>query len=294
MANDKYNKDEDLRDFKDLSGVSVRQMNIGLWIAENRPLLTRALTIFLIIISAFFFIYSTYGYIIYFMSDPIDNLPENQVMSPRNVVKPMQPGALEIFKVGNSYDLVVTLVNENDNFWAEFDYCFYQGEKKIDCQRDFILPGENYLLTTLGVKLENTADINFKIEDIFWSRINRRQIDDWTTYYKERINFEFLNINFFNSLKSGLSENLKLNRLEFDILNNSPYSYYQVDFDILFYANERLIGVQKYLGKNIKAGEKRAVTLSWAGDLNGVNQVKIVPRVNIILDSVYLKFQDTF
>jgi hypothetical protein len=294
MANDKYNKDEDLRDFKDLSGVSVRQMNIGLWIAENRPFLTRALTVFLIVISAFFFIYSTYGYIIYFMSDPIDNLPDNQVMSPRDVVKPMQPSVLEIFKAGNHYDLVVTLVNENDNFWAEFDYCFYQGEKKIDCQRDFILPSENYHLTTLGVDLENTADINFKIEDIFWSRINRRQIADWPTYYQERINFEFSNISFFNALKSGLSENLKLNRLEFDIINNSPYSYYQVDFDILFYADQRLIGAQKYFGENIKAGEKRPVTLSWPSDLSDVSQVKIVPRVNIILDSVYLKFQDTF
>lgn len=294
MAKDKYQNEEDLKKFNDLSGVSVRQMNFGLWVSENRRFLTRALTVFLILISAFFFIYSTYAYIIYFMSGPIDNQPENQVLSPRNVVTQMTPSQVEVFKSGSAYDLVVSLQNKNDNFWADFDYCFYQGEKIIKCGKDFILPSETYLLSNLGLELDNTLGITFKIEDIFWSRINRRQISDWSAYYQERISFQFLDINFLNALKSGLSENLKLNRLEFDIFNDSPYSYYQVNFDILFYSKDKLIGVQKYLGDNIKTGEKRSVKLSWPGDLSSVSQVKIIPRVNILKDEVYLKYQDLF
>jgi hypothetical protein len=294
MAKDKYQNDKDLKNFNDLSGISVRQMNFGLWVSENRRFLTRALTIFLILISAFFFIYSTYAYIIYFMAGPIDNQPENQVLSPRNVVTQMTPSKVEVFKSGNGYDLVVSLQNENDNFWADFDYCFYQGDKAIKCGQDFILPSETYLLSNLGLELDSTLGITFKIEDIFWSRINRRQISDWNTYYQERINFQFLDINFLSALKSGLSENLKLNRLEFNIFNDSPYSYYQVNFDILFYSKDKLIGVQKYLGENIKTGEKRPVKLSWPGDLSSVSQVKIIPRINILKDEVYLKYQDLF
>jgi hypothetical protein len=56
MAKDKYQSDEDLKKFKDLSGISLREMKIGLWLSENRQLLTRLLTIFLILLSAFFFI----------------------------------------------------------------------------------------------------------------------------------------------------------------------------------------------------------------------------------------------
>jgi hypothetical protein len=292
MAKDKYQSDEDLKKFKDLSGISLREMKIGLWLSENRQLLTRLLTIFLILLSAFFFIYSTYAYIIYFMSGPIDNQPENQVLSPRNVVEQMKPGKVEIFKSSDSYDLAVNLNNANDNFWADFDYCFYQEDEIVYCDSSFVLPAENYYLIVLGLELPSSSNLTFKIEDIFWSRVNRRQIPDWSTFYQERLNFEFSDVNFFNAIKSGLSENLRLNSLEFNIFNDSPYSYYQIDFDILFYSSSNLIGVQKYLGQNIKTDEKRSVKLSWPGDLGSVSQVKIVPRVNIIKDSVYLKYQD--
>jgi hypothetical protein len=226
------------------------------------------------------------------MSGPIDNQPENQVLSPRNVVEQMKPGKVEIFKSSDSYDLAVNLNNANDNFWADFDYCFYQEDEIVYCDSSFVLPAENYYLIVLGLELPSSSNLTFKIEDIFWSRVNRRQIPDWSTFYQERLNFEFSDVNFFNAIKSGLSENLRLNSLEFNIFNDSPYSYYQIDFDILFYSSSNLIGVQKYLGQNIKTDEKRSVKLSWPGDLGSVSQVKIVPRVNIIKDSVYLKYQD--
>ena len=292
MSKDKYELDEKLRKFDDLSGVSVRQMNIGLWLSENRSLMTRLLTIFLILISAFFFIYSTYAYIIYFMSEPIDNQLEHQVMSPRNVVSEMKIGSAVVFKSGSYYDLSVALVNENDNFWSNFDYCFYQNAKVIKCGNDFILPSQEKQLIELGADLLSLDNITFKIEDIFWSRINRREIPNWPSFYQERINFKFSDVNFFSAAKSGLSENLKLNSLEFTLFNDTPYSYYKVDFDILFFSGSKLIGVQKYYGENIRTNEKRTVKLSWPGDLSSVNQVKIIPHVNIVRDSVYLKYQD--
>jgi hypothetical protein len=292
MVKDRKIREKDLKNFKDLSGVSVQEMKIGLWVSENRRLLTRMVTILLILISAFFFVYSSYSYIIYFMSGPIDNQPENQVLSPRNLIKQMQPGQVELFQSGNKYDLALSLKNENDNFWADFDYCFYVNEEKIKCDSSFILPSEEYYLTALGLDLEVGTKISFKIEDIFWSRINRRSIPDWNAYLNERINFQFNDVSFYNSSRSGLSENIRLNRLEFEILNDSPYSYYSVDFDIEFYSGSNLVGVQRYVGKNIETGEKRRASLSWPGDLGSVSEVKIIPRVNIVKDEVYLKYQD--
>lgn len=292
MANDKYQNDKDLRDFDDLSGVSVRQMNFGLWIAENRRLLTRLLTIFLILFSAVTFIYSTYSYIIYFLSEPIDNQTESIVLSPRNIIDPMEVNSIEAFRSENAYDFAISISNSNENFKAEFDYCLYQREKKIHCDSDFILPSENYQLLVLGKELENSADVSLKIEDIFWSRINRREIPDWQAFYDEKVDFEFTDVKFFNASRSGLTEKVRLNTLEFTILNNRPYSFYQVDFDILLYNNSNLVAVQRYLGDNIIAEESRPVKISWPADISTVNQVKIVPRVNITKDSVFLKYQD--
>lgn len=292
MAKDKYQNDKDLEKFQDLSGVSLRQMNTGLWLAENRRLLTKILTFVLILIAAVLFIYSTYSYIIYFMSEPIDNQVESLVTSPRNLIEPMEIGGVQGFKSGDFYDFAISLENKNSNFKAEFDYCLYQKEEAIHCESSYRLPLENNYLVVLGKDLENATDITFKIEDIFWSRINRREIPEWQSFYNERINFEFTDVKFFNASRSGLSEKVKLNTLEFTIFNDSPYSYYQIDFDILLYNNSSLVAVQRYLGESIKTEEKRPVKISWPADINSVNQVKIVPRVNITKDSVYLKYQD--
>ncbi len=290
MEQDK-NREDDLRKYKDPSGISLRDMNFGLWFSENRRWLTRALTVFLILLSAFFFIYSTYAYIIYFMRGPIDNQPENQVMSPRNVVSDMKSGPIETFKLAETYDVAIALENPNDNFWAEFQYCFYQGQTVVACGQSFILPAEKKYVASFNLELANNTALSFRIEDIFWSRINRRQIPDWPEFVSERINMEISNIEFFNASRSGLSENLRLNSLEFLIFNKSPFSYYQVDFEVLLYSGSSLVAIEQHVAKDLLAEEKREVKMSWLGDIPVVNSVEIRPRVNIIKDEVYLRYQ---
>ena len=284
--------DSRLQKYEDPSGVSWRQLNIGLWIAENKRNITRVITILLILISAFFFIYSSYAYIIYFLSGPIDNQPENQVLSPRNVIKEMSIGSLEIFRNSDSYDLVVELQNNNDNFSAEFNYCFYQGEVTLKCEQGYVLPAERKYILALGVNLADSKAIAFKINDIFWARVNRREVADWETFLKERINFETTNMEFLNSSRSGLSDNVSLNTLEFDYTNHSPYSYFTVPLSILFYNGSNLVAVESYVAKDFLTGETRPIKMTWPGDIGTVNRIEIVPNINILDDSVYLKYGD--
>jgi len=291
LIKDKKDKqDNRLEKYKDPSGVSWRQMRFGLWFSENRRNLTRALTIFLILLSAAFFTYSSYAYIIYFLSGPIDNQPENQVLSPRNFINDMEVGALEIFKNNTSYDVAVRLINSNDNFSAEFNYCLYQNEIELLCGRSFILPSEDKYLLALGLNLNDNLPVSFKVNDIFWSRVNRRDIPDWESFKNERINFATANIDFLNASRSGLSENIRLNRLEFELINNSPYGYFEVPFNIFFYNGSILVGVEKHIAKDFIAGENRLVKMSWPGDLGSVNRIEFVPYLNILKNEVYLKY----
>lgn len=290
MDKDK-NREEDLGRYQDSSGVSLRDMNFGLWFAENRRRLTRALTVFLILISAFFFIYSTYAYIIYFMRGPIDNQPENRVMSPRNVITEMKFGPVEVFKLTETYDLAIAMENPNDNFWAEFQYCFYQGEVQLDCGKSFILPAEKKHIVAFSLALNSQSALSFRIEDIFWSRVNRREIPDWPTFLQERLSIEIDNIKFLGANHSGLSENLRLNSLEFTVINHTPYSYYQVDMEILLYSSSALVAVEKHAVANLLAEEQRLIKMSWPGDMPAVSRVEISPQVNIIKAESYLKYQ---
>lgn len=290
VLNNKVKTDSRLERYKDPSGVSWRQLNFGLWLAENRRNITRAITFILILISAFFFIYSSYSYIIYFLSGSIDNQPENQVLSPRNFINEMTIGSLEIFRNTDSYDLAIRLQNNNDNFSAEFNYCFYQGENTLDCKRGYILPSENKYLLSLGLELQDSTAVSFKINDIFWSRVNRREIPDWEVFFNERINFETANINFLNASRSGLSENIRLNSLEFDFINHSPYSYFNVPLSIFFYNGSNLVGVESYVAKDFLTGETRSIKMTWPGDLGTVNRIEVIPNINILDDEVYLKY----
>ncbi len=290
MDKNKNLEEDRLRSYDDPTGVSWREMNFGLWIAEHRRLLTRATTVFLILLSAFFFIYSTYAYIIYFMRGPIDNQPENQVVSPRNVVDSPVLEVVRALPRGSDYDLTIKIKNPNDNFWADFSYCFYQGETKLECSQSFLLPSEEKQIMLLGSKITTSAGLSFKIEDIFWNRINRRVIPDWPAFLAERTDFIISDVQFLNASKSGLSELVKFNTLEFSIYNHSAYNYFEAPLEILLYSGGQLIGVERHLINNFMAGEAREIKISWPGDIGNVDDIKITPRIHVIQDDVYLKY----
>ncbi|MFA6514411.1 MAG: hypothetical protein WCT50_03965 [Patescibacteria group bacterium] len=290
MLKDK--NEPDLNSYNNLGGVSLREMNLGLWLSEHRKSIAKSITIFLIILCASLFIYSSYGYVIYFMSGKIDNQEELQVMSPRNVVTPMVIAPVEIFSNNENSDLAIRLKNPNDNFSAEFEYCLRQGETDITCGRSFIFPSEDKYLLALAIPLNLASSTpTFVVKDIFWSRINRREIPDWPAYLAERINFDITDIKFLGILKSGLSENIKLNSLEFTATNNTPFAYYEVPFDIFLYSGSRLIGVERHVASNFMAGEIRNIKISLAGDFGNVSRIEVSPRINIKDESVYLKYQ---
>jgi hypothetical protein len=267
-------------------------MNAGLWLSEHRKLITKAITIFLIIISAFFFIYSSYGYIIYFINGKIDNQEEVQVLSPRNVVAPIEVAPIEVFKSGEKYDLAVRVKNPNDNFSAEFSYCINQGDAEVYCDEGFMLPLDNKYLLALATTVNPTnANLVFTIKEIFWVRTNRTEIPDWNAFLLERVNFEIAEVKFLSASKSGLSENLRLNSLEFNALNLTPYSYYQVPFNIFFYAGSELVGVERHVATDVMAGENRQIKISWSGDLGNVSRIEIIPQINVNDKDVYSKYQ---
>ena len=60
------NKDLDLKNYDNSKGLSLKELNFGLWLSENRKRIRQLLMIGLIIISVVLFAYSAYNYFIYF------------------------------------------------------------------------------------------------------------------------------------------------------------------------------------------------------------------------------------
>lgn len=288
------NKGIDLKNYDDSTDVSLREMNFGLWLAEHRHKFLKILTGALIALCLFFFIYSSYNIIIYFISgDSSDQLAVGEVpTSPRQLTTDLVIAPLNIFSSGERYDLANRLENPNDKFMANFKYCFTFAGNDLVCGEDFILPNEKKYVLALGRELNGSqSEASFRIFDLFWRRIDAHQIPDWNTFVSSHLNFPVSAVSFSSGITNTLSEKINLNNLAFSLKNQTPYGYYEVPLNILLFSGEELVGVNRYLLQNFSAGDDRPIKISWPGSLSAVNRTEIMPDINIMDDQVYLKYQ---
>lgn len=287
-------KDIDLKGYADESGVSLKRMNFGLWLAEHRRQITKTIIIALILVSAFFFIYSSYNYFAYFLAgDPNAQAPTNNlIFTSRTITEELETSPLQVFDNDGRYDLVAQISNPNDKFMASFNYCFKQGETNISCGQSFILPGEKKYVLALAQQFSGSrSELSFAIADIFWRRIDTHQIPDWSSFYAKHLDFAISDLKFTAAAVSGLSEKVNLNTVDFSLKNQTAYGYYEAPLNIFLYSGSEIIAVNRYILNNFLAGETRTVSISWPGHFNSVTRTEVVPDINIMDDGAYLKYQ---
>lgn len=294
MAKNKNERDFDLNRYEDLNGLSLKKMNFGLWLSENRSKMTKLIIAFLIIVSAGFFIYSSYHYANYFLDGRNSGGTETNVsvLSPRRVVSDLLIAVPQVFKSGETYDLAVNIENPNDKFTGNFQYCFTVNDTPMSCGRGFIMPGEEKYLFALGQKIEGVApEVSFNVTDVFWQRIDAHKIPDWSMFAVSRLNFAVEDLKLILASSRNTGDRASLDSLEFSISNNSAYGYYEVPLKIAFYNGAELVGVNSYVVNNFLAGQKRSVRLSWLSGLGNVTRTEIRPELNLLDDNIYLKYQ---
>lgn len=288
------NKDIDLKNYNDEAGVSLKRMNFGLWIAEHRRRIIKIFIISLILLSAFFFIYSSYSYIVYFISgDPNSGLIDNNLsFASRQVASDLEISALQVLDIDDHSDFVIQVSNPNDKFMANFNYCFKQGDKEIACGKAFILPSEKKNILALAQAFSGSrSELSFSISDIFWRRIDAHQIPNWAVFFNSRLDFAFSDMNFASAAASGLSDKVNLSTFDFSVKNQTAYGYYEAPLDIFLYSGSEIVAVNRYILQNFLPGETRTVKISWPGRFSSVNRTEVVPNINIMDDNVYLKYQ---
>jgi len=292
MLKDKNFGDEvNLKKYQGEDNVSLRNMNIGLWLSEKRQILTRSLIVFLILISVCLFVFSAYQFFIYFKNGSDQStLIENNLVSPRNIIKELKIESPQYYKSGDKYDFIVKVTNENEKFSAKFQACFNLSGNNFSCTDSFILPSETKYIFDIGNDVQtDIKTLSFEIKNTAWQRFDVHSIPNWNNFYLSRLNFTFSDILFYN-INDTDSSNRGSNILEFNTLNNSSYSYYDLPLNIALYEGSQLVSVNIYHLQNFLSGEKRNIKINWPGDYRNV-RVEIIPNINILDDSVYLKYQ---
>lgn len=295
--------DTRLKNYTDTEGISEQQLEAGLWYINHKVLLKRMLYGFLILISAVAWSYVIYGFAYYLTTGMKEDEKLTRQLVETNSIghdyilqmsaKKLSMAPVVVLKSGaGKYDFYVQLKNDNDKWWAEFDYYFAADDQLTPKTHAYILPLETRHLLTLAQELPNEPfSSQLVMENIQWSRLNQHKISDWRSYYGSRMNISATNIKFTPSSLSPLSEKLNLNQLSFNVLNETPYNYWETGLAIMLYSGGRVINVNHYILNDFMSGEKRFVEISWPGNIGQADRIEIVPEINIMKDGIYIPYE---
>lgn len=284
-------------------GITTRELEAGLWFVEHKQLLRKILYGFLILTGAISWSYTIYGFAYYLargMSE--DEILTKQLVAAGSVghdyisqisARELAIRPVEIIKsADNKYDLYVQIVNNNQRWWAEFDYYFIAAGKQTEKISGFILPTEAKYFLALAQNFANPpTQASLVIDNLRWRRLNAHQIPDWNDYFKKHLDIISADIKFTPAGQSLLSDKLNLNQLSFNALNRTAYNFWETGFTILLYRGGDLANLNHYILYDFMSGQKRSVDLSWPGDIGWVDKVEIIPEINIMRDDIYIKYE---
>lgn len=293
----------DLDNYSDLNGVTVKQLEKGLWWVENNKFIKRTLFWFLLSIGMIAWLFTVGSFLYYwgfsmakdnqnFQNLTTTGLVNHQALV-ANTAQPLTIASNQ--QVLNStvgrYDFAIKVRNPNKDYYAAFNFLYLVDGTSTALQSDFILPNEEKYLQVLGYEAGNIANVELKILDVTWRRLNRHEIPDWAAYKNSHLNFLISEPKFYSSKDSGLSEKLEMNSIDFTITNNSPFNYYLLPLNAYLYAFNQLIGVTMVNVDRFASGELRPIRISYPGSADNVDRIEIVPNLDILNNDIYFDFK---
>lgn len=180
---------------------------------------------------------------------------------------------------GDRYDLYATLLNPNDDWWAEFSYTFNTDLGATESATGFILPSQEKPIVEFA--FESTVPVTtaeLVLDEVTWHRIDHHLIPQYETFASEHLNLVVENAQFTKEVNAN---NDVYGRSSFTVTNNTAYSYYEPTFYVLLKRGTSVVGVNRATLSELISGAKEDVTLNWFGTLPSVSEVEVVLELNI-------------
>lgn len=289
------NNDINLGKYSD-KNKNLSKANIGLWLLEHK----RHMILLIIIVLGgaslwlySFFFYNLFDYLRYDREQraAINELSTvNVSVSAQRLATPLETINDDFFQHDDVYDFVAKVENSNNNFFAKVSYCFVDGQKDLACDNDVVFPEEEKYLLIISKKLESKPkNIEFKIKNVIWERVDIRKYPNWKEYYDLRANFEISNIKFEKEVNPSSVKNF--NNLNFTIENKSPYNYWEVPLQIILMNRGVVVGVNTYKISEFRSSDLKDIRMTWPNSVSSVSDVKILLNLNVLDDSNYISYK---
>ncbi len=282
---------------------SSQELKWSFWYVKHKALLYKILVISLISIDAIFLIFGLWrwgGYLLGWqdfarVQASLSASINYTGIHPRFGAQPIQAINTQFFSSReNKYDAVAELINSNNRFLAMFDYYFIINGVKTPSQKTFLLPGESRLVAYLGISdfAKASMDKNdgagiahvIVLENIKYQRISARKITDTGSWQAYRLNFQ---VSDFVFLKSLAQEGTNTDAVQFNLINNSPYSYAAADFYVALLQNGQMVGILPLHLDSINSLETKNIDLRNFVSGLSVTEIALYPIINVYDGAVY-------
>lgn len=275
--------------------LSDDELKAGYWYVTHRVLLRKIFVFSLAIISGALLLFGIWGLINYYVvesagrqalqTDLAKAKLNYQLLSEINKPLDLQIMETEVVKAGdNAYDFITNVVNPNAQWAVEsFDYYYLFGEEKTNVKSEYILPGQSKLVLYLNYPPDGfIGSASLIMENIKW-----KKAANFSEWQEKVMQFAFENQVALSSKKSGLSEQELISTIQFDVLNKSPYSFWEPRFIVLIVKGDKIVGAAQVVLDSLSSGEKRTETVNLFQSISGGAELQIVPDINILDPNVF-------
>ena len=200
---------------------------------------------------------------------------------------PFTVGDVRVFNSATGkYDFVVEAVNPNPTWLVDIFYKFtYSGGETTETVAR-VLPGSKMILAGLGQAVDGFPENpTLVIQNTAWNRVDPHKFSDPIAYLKERINFI---ISDFDFIPAGGSNDVPTHAIIFKLTNNSPYSYWQPEFFVLYKDGDNPVGLKRIIVDKFRANETRAVELKSLAEQLSVSGVEVIPVMDVFDQEAFI------
>jgi hypothetical protein len=171
--------------------------------------------------------------------------------------------SLAIGDASQGYDLV-TLVENTNGRWGlkEIEYQYVGSGTTTVTHITSLLPGEKKYLYEFNISKEiNPVSAKLFIKRQLWEKVKDIKLlnthKQWIPPIVQAENIIYQSSDkFFNEAK-----------VTFDLVNNSSYSFWEVEVQALLWQGSRLLGINVVTIDNLIAGSRKNIFLNWPGTL---------------------------
>lgn len=277
--------------------LSNRSLKFSEWYLRHKFLVRKILMGVLIAWSIGSVSFGIFGFTKYFLFDYAEDklMMTRQVAEVQNYdyIKPLYAAkdlvvsGPQVFQSATArYDFSTKIFNPNDRWVVIIKYKYTYRSGETETRETILLPKENRPVVYFGHESGGyPVGVQLVLEDVSWRSINPHVIFDVQSFMDARLGFAVENFKF---TKAGRSSGLLNHSIEFDLINNSVYGYWEPEFYIEFLNGAKTTGLYYIVMDEFKAEENKQIDVRSLVENLNVTDVVVHPIINVFNSSIYM------